>query len=71
MIKKGEITMWIIIAGFVAAIMVCAGVYLYMDCRDHNDDDRVPREAYRCNSDAIKCNSDYYDKVLKEPHGSD
>ena len=64
--------MWIIIAGFVAAIRVCAGVYLYMDCRGHNDDDRVPREAYRCNSDAIKCNSDdYYDKVLKEPHGSD
>lgn len=64
--------MWIIIAGFVAAIMVCAGIYLYMDCRDHNDDDRVPREAYRCNPDAIKCNSDdYYDKVLKEPHGSD
>lgn len=64
--------MWIIIAGFVAAIMVCTGVYLYMDCRDHNDDDRVPREAYRCNPDAIKCNSDdYYDKVLKEPHGSD
>ena len=63
--------MRIIIAVYIAAIKDCAGVYLYMDCRDHNDDDRVPREAYRCNSDAIKCNSDYYDKVLKEPHGSD
>ena len=44
-------------------IMICAGIRLYHECR-RPPDDRVPRAAF-------KREDDYYDKVLKEPHGSD
>lgn len=54
---------WIVAALIVLLIMICAGIRLYHECR-RPPDDKVPRAAF-------KREDDYYDKVLKEPHGSD
>ncbi len=54
---------WIVAALVVLLFMICAGIRLYHECR-RPPDDRVPRAAF-------KREDDYYDKVLKEPHGRD
>ena len=61
--RKELIKIWIVAALIVLLIMICAGIRLYHECR-RPPDDRVPRAAF-------KREDDYYDKVLKEPHGRD
>lgn len=53
--------MWIIIAGFVAAAVTCLGICLGRH-----------RMAHSGRARGISDDSDeYYDRVAKEPHGSD
>lgn len=57
--------MWIIITGFVVAAVACLGAYWYIcsgSCRT----------AHSGRARGISDDSDeYYDRVAKEPHGSD
>lgn len=56
--------MWIlVIVGTVLIVMIGASTRLYHECKKETDD-KVPREAFTREDD-------YFDKVLKEPHGSD
>ena len=57
--------MWIIIAGFVAAAVACLGAYWYICLERH-------RTAHSERARGIRDDSDeYYDRVAKEPHGTE
>ena len=57
--------MWIIIAGFVAAAVACLVAYWYI-CLESR------RTAHSGRARGISDDSDeYYDRVVKEPHGTE
>lgn len=57
--------MWIIIAGFVASAVACLGAYWYI-CQERH------RTAHSGRARGISDDSDeYYDRVAKEPHGTE
>ena len=57
--------MWIIIAGFVASAVTFLGAYWYICSGSH-------RTAHSGRARGISDDSDeYYDRVAKEPHGTE
>ena len=57
--------MWIIIAGFVAAAVACLWAYWYICLERH-------RTAHSERARGVRDYSDeYYDRVAKEPHGTE